>query len=526
MMDGKEKKDENMSAPLLEADVVLREFGIITKNSLEGRWFSQRDQQDSVDYCYNLVCNTLERVERILLKVTGDCFSVNGHEVMLSDASSRYFLDVLENRDITSLVILKGVTAEELQVFFDNLCVQPAILTERGGLSTALSTAGVNNIKLHRVVYREVTDEQVVVERKDLDAAGLDAEGATEEQVKEILRGGNLSEARSDALKEMAEHDAPALAGMMDSVSEEKHERPRADRVVEMLRKAYAGLRGSGVADTQRGRKVLERMIEQVADELLERRGDESAVADAIKQTVDEITCSLQTETLALAYARQRKLLERNETQILKFLKRHPDTEVATGLMKEQLDESGVDPAEWERMAFRSGTQPELDAPTESETVKQLKELSQRAAEAPDAEISEVDRNALGALLKHLSGEMDQLEQSASRRIDQLVAAIQEDVAVRKKSKGKKATLPRAKLMEMLSEIIQELCQPLSVVSCTPGMLESNSLGEMAQAQIDMVKLARENSERLEGLVNQLRNISGNPDSLSPDSEILSSLYQ
>ena len=239
-----------------------------------------------------------------------------------------------------------------------------------------------------------------------------------------------------------------------------------------------------------------------------------------------DLTSSLQAESLAVAYSRQRKLLERDEARILKFLKSRNDADSGARSLTERLSAAGIDPVEWEQILLRSGAD-ELPAPDASpDAVRRLQTLAAFMSQREGKGVTPTDQARLGGVLAQVEGEMNALVEKSERRIDRFLAVLREDEVVSGGSKGKRQAVARSKLMAMLAEIIQELCQPLSVVSCTLGMLEAQSLGGLAGSQLEMVKLARESNERLEGLVDKLRNISGNPTSLSPDAAIIGTLYE
>ena len=89
---------------------------------------------------------------------------------------------------------------------------------------------------------------------------------------------------------------------------------------------------------------------------------------------------------------------------------------------------------------------------------------------------------------------------------------------------GKK--MPRKQLMELLAEIAQELCQPLAVINCSVDMIRGGSLGEVSSTQVEMLCLAAESGSKLQTLIDKLMQISGVPETRSPDASIQESLYK
>jgi signal transduction histidine kinase len=103
-------------------------------------------------------------------------------------------------------------------------------------------------------------------------------------------------------------------------------------------------------------------------------------------------------------------------------------------------------------------------------------------------------------------------------QVDESAVAALEDAA---RAQGQAVRITRRQLLEMLAEIAQELCQPLSVVQCSLDMVSSRMLGEVSDSQMEMLKLALESVTRLQGLVEGLRTVAGVPQSLTPDPGVL-----
>ena len=91
---------------------------------------------------------------------------------------------------------------------------------------------------------------------------------------------------------------------------------------------------------------------------------------------------------------------------------------------------------------------------------------------------------------------------------------------------GKPLKMPRQQMITILAEVVQELCQPLSVITCATDMLASKALGELSQGQIDIVKMVSESAVRIQMLAKSLEKIAAQPKTLSPDMTIQKSLYQ
>ena len=94
------------------------------------------------------------------------------------------------------------------------------------------------------------------------------------------------------------------------------------------------------------------------------------------------------------------------------------------------------------------------------------------------------------------------------------------------KKVGRGPKVSRKRMLAVLAEITQELCQPLSVITCSISMVVSKSLGNVTDPQVDMLKLASESAAKMEVLIDNLEKISGLPTDLAPDSAIQRALYE
>ena len=80
--------------------------------------------------------------------------------------------------------------------------------------------------------------------------------------------------------------------------------------------------------------------------------------------------------------------------------------------------------------------------------------------------------------------------------------------------------------MVLLAEIVQELCQPLSVINCSIEMIKSSHLGAVSDSQLEILNLASTSGDRVKLLVDKLLELSGLPTTMTPDADIQSSLYR
>jgi hypothetical protein len=161
---------------------------------------------------------------------------------------------------------------------------------------------------------------------------------------------------------------------------------------------------------------------------------------------------------------------------------------------------------------------------------KTLDELEQRTAPPGGAESAEPDGAELIEALRAINRQVDGLVAGARDRIRDLAQAVADEETDASPggpwdSVPRRPTMSRRRLLTVLAEIVQEACQPLSVIQCSVELMSSRSLGDVTDTQVDMLRLASESAAKIRILIDDLRRIAGEPEALSPDKQIQSSLY-
>jgi hypothetical protein len=145
----------------------------------------------------------------------------------------------------------------------------------------------------------------------------------------------------------------------------------------------------------------------------------------------------------------------------------------------------------------------------------------------------------VGAASKNVKSVLGQIHETlvgmtevSRREISTLASQVEEDSktidsiesAARRRGIGLKLT--RGELVQRYAELNQEIVQPLTVSSGVIDLLHSGKTGAMTQAQLDLLKMALESMDRVSQLVKYLNHVSGLPDSLTPDSQLISDTYR
>ena len=139
----------------------------------------------------------------------------------------------------------------------------------------------------------------------------------------------------------------------------------------------------------------------------------------------------------------------------------------------------------------------------------------------------EESQEAFDGMLTQVSSEIGNLVDGTAQKIKNIASEVQADIKAAEaaeqvaEEQGIGLILSRRKLLEMLIEVSQELCQPLAVIKCSIEMIMTRRLGEIPERQQSMLEMISDSTLRLNALINGLMEISGVPDSLSPDRELL-----
>ncbi len=422
---------------------------------------------------------------------------------------------------------------------------KPADLLANGGFAAALAADAIVGVVTKTVIYKAVTEEEIVIHK---DAVGGPGGGLGEEATETVLAflEGDADVSEEDAAKGLAAAagDAQTVSDLVLKAAEDQQEKGDADGheefssvVVGCLRKAYDLLSSDKSAKTQKGKKNLQKMLKLVEKEILDKLKavangasiEDAFVTDAIEEMEDE----LKIDGLASDYMKKRTAIDSNEKRILRFIRAKGLDKIEDTDLQERLFAGGLDMEGWRELVSKSGIQKGGPAPEGGEGG--LEAMGHLAVLLHEMEHSIGGAGAVGAGIEGLDKvavsvqkEIQGLVQKTEKKIRDLVENMQLENEAEAKGEpvpaGKK--MPRKQLMELLAEIAQELCQPLAVINCSVDMIRGGSLGEVSSTQVEMLCLAAESGSKLQTLIDKLMQISGVPETRSPDASIQESLYK
>lgn len=518
---------------------LVRHLGQIMSNtSLYGP--QHKVTQQAINKGFEFLSGFFQKWERISFTLAENSLLADGRQVEMKSNLLAALLKQLSAIEVGSFSLNRGMSIEDFTKLMELLNTHPEKMKAMGSFSSALAQSGVSShVQAKSVVYQLVTEEDVVVNKGELETAlsgaggagGEGGEGSGKKSVEEIIAflKGTAGDMSMDI--EQAAADTHQLADLILKAAEISPEKAElgggetlGDIVVGCLRRAYQSMLRDPASKTQQGKKTIAKTLMLLQEDILKGLHDlagpaSEEVAAMVAEAVDEMNNELQVDALASDYVKKRKGIETTEKKILRFMKSAgKDNPEASEALKEKLIEGGLDAQDWQQLLVKN-------------------------AEAAIAKAGGgvAGAEALGSLLTQMNKLFDPKKIAAGRtpdpkEVDQLVTQLEQEVATVTAEAEQKLDLlarrlrdrpemSREAMLAMLAEIGQEICQPLSVVNCSVDMIRNKLLGPVSPQQEEMLALAAESIARLETLANKVIEISGVPQGTKPDAEILDDVY-
>ncbi|MCK5849648.1 MAG: hypothetical protein KAH23_01940 [Kiritimatiellae bacterium] len=555
-------------------------FGLIINNTANSYWFSDSDTKNATNECFEgLVSAFAVSGDKIEIDVIGESLTMNDEVVDIDDHLIGVFAQHLRSLDIASFVVMKGIDSAEFEKLVEVLSARPDEMVQLGGFSNVLKQFNMAHVHAISVKYERVSDDDAVVAKNKLqDGKSKLSKEDVAEKVAAIFKDKGLSD--DDAVKLMAEAAAdPArmadliceasATGEKDGVKEGAVDEKAGEKMLDNLQKTFDMLMQGPSARTQKGKKDIAKMLGNIEKEMLKKlKGpDAKEQAKAVSEAVDLMRDELKMEALAAEYMKKRKAIADSEERILRYIKAKGLDQVADTELEGKLAESGLDAGGWGELVQKSGATdvPGMGGglpvaggvPGSGVAGSGVAGAVGAGTGAGGDGFSHLSIGHLATLLDHLEDQISKVEGDDGGQTPEEVASALTEVnneingmmvGTQKKitdfvgeimaeqeestegeqgdvAKKKSTTMTKRRMLQVLAEIVQELFQPLSVVNCTLDMIVSKALGDVADTQIDMLKLARESTEKIQMLIDALNKISGVPDSESPDAEMIKTFY-
>lgn len=301
----------------------------------------------------------------------------------------------------------------------------------------------------------------------------------------------------------------------------EKNLDPRsfADSFLNSLKKTYQSIQ----ENAPRGGRRAPEAIREINRGLVEWMASPEAsplpenTAHRARGLAEEAAAKAEISAAYNAYLSGQETFRRAEEQWQAVKNRYgPDQVLAAGISPE-----GAEPEQAPPGTFPPAAPPSPAAPVpppsgpESEENLALQAMLSALRFSAEDEGGGVDYTRE---IEKLQEQIDRLIDSTAQKIDALLDKAEQ---LKKTDAPAKAASPE-ELLNMLSEAVQELLQPLSVVNCSLDILAGPRYDTLNEAnRRNTISLALENSRRIETLIGKLGAVSGMPKDLHPHPEIL-----
>lgn len=527
-----------------ELNALIDEMGAIFYNTIHDSWLSAADVDEALTRTFDAAEKALAQYKRLAFSIRGNEMTVNKEPYIPEGSSATTFLSHLSGMEAGHFTINHGVDKLELSRFIGVVTLQRHELAEQGGFYEAVNHEGFEHIAAVKVRIQEVSEDETVISQQELEAKLQEERAKAEDAAMAMLSGETDpdSEASLSGIHTVAS-DSDVMAGLIMQAAGKDADlvaQGNGRAVVGCLRRAFNGLMKDPSIKTQMGKKALMKTLRDLEKQILVQMDDEhdddakGAVTEAIEEMRDEI----QMDAIAEEYTKRLNAIESSEKRILRFIKSHGLDQAQDSDLALKLSEAGLDVSGWHALLAKSKTGTAEDrALGESEdgtmaavgNLATLLDQLMTDVEATPTEATPPEEQAdrLTQHLTEVNAEVQQLTAVTEHKIHDLVAEIQADLAT---PEGAEAAAPqrlsKRKLVKALAEIVQEICQPLSVVGCSLNILTEKMLGELTDPQMDTLKLANESVQKIHKLVDAMVLIAGMPTELDPDSTLQRAIYE
>jgi len=457
--------------------------------------------------------------------MTIDDVPITTHGVLLKSLERR-----LVRLRISGLRITRGILEEELAKLVELLAVN-----EAETFRSEISQVGLSHVAPQVTHLQNVREDQTVASKKDLaeissngvlvleeePLGGGSADGNPPsvhvEQIVAFLKG-DISIDEAEVGEEFARlaSDPDRLGQLiMESVAIRQAASGLAgesigDIVLGCLRRTYEGLRQQpafqspeGVADLKKALLLLE---ESMLVKMRKLAGDSNPELDRqIVQAIREMDENLGFELAANQYVAHREALRENEQQLQSYVQAK-GVEMAEGLIAD----IGFPSGDWRRIVVES--QRSAGDGETSSIVAGLDTLATVFEKLETLVKSEPsDEGQIKDLLGQASNTLDDTLCSTREKLENLSVQLSESEKDTGTIGGQALAMDRKELLSSISEISQELMQPLTAITASLEMLLSGYAGVLNPDQRTMLDIASNSGEHLTFLMKELIAIVGFP---------------
>jgi hypothetical protein len=293
------------------------------------------------------------------------------------------------------------------------------------------------------------------------------------------------------------------------------------DLVVGCVARAVDRLTGGAAARSAKGRAQIKKSLVMLEESLLQRLHELAggAAAEAVEKLVTDRVESLDMDALAAKYVRGRRAAEDSADKLRRLILQSGGDAQQMEELRGRLKTQGLDPEGWRELFIRRA-EPDSRSEDGAEDVRRLVTLMSRMEEV----FSRIEKAGDGKP----SDELQELVAAAGRQTERIARRAESSIEKLKRVLEGDTTVPAITgkaLRQILAEIIQDLSQPLQVISMAFSMLETGGAGRKDGNWVELLSMARVANQRMAHLIQCMIRIVGTPVILQPDRAVLDAVY-
>ncbi|OVE75905.1 hypothetical protein BVX97_03065 [bacterium E08(2017)] len=531
-----------------DAEIIVRTLGIAFNNTT---LYSPQHHvtKQALEDCYNIVIAAINQAGELTIAISDDNLMLNGELVDLSNPLMKLVVSTLTDLEIGSFAITGEMPKEKFMQLMDILNSKPDDLKAFGGFGEAVQHFELPSVKATRISVLQITEDEEVVSKDDGKIQIEDAANNIAEFLKQSADSAEDIEGLAEQLKTVASEDSDRLSDLIlqsasdvpDAAADKPEEDDYTADVIASIQRVYDAIASDPSFKTQKGKKQLKKALAELEKSIVSRLksgdqefsdGDFARITESFETLRDEI----EIDGLATEYMKKRSAIESNEKRLLRFIKSKGIDKIGDSDLKDKLSSGGLTVEEWQHLLFKSGVGASIPTDDASgvemvghlATLLHQMEASSHLVEST-AEGEGVDKESIENIMGDVDKEVQKMVLRAEKKIQTLVEKVKEedddDATEAKSGETKKRGISKRKLLEQLAEVVQELCQPLSVINCSIEMILQGAIGEVSEPQVEMLKLADDSTRKVQVLIDHLLELSGVPKTLQPDKGIQDSIY-
>lgn len=529
------KMNHAASDPPTPPDVapVIAAMCLVIGNTMAHRWLSPFDQADATRVAFRRLTEWFGAAGcgELYLRHLVDRLEAADQALDMSLGDVAPLAGQMEALDLRGLVVQKEIAEGEFKNFLEILSAEPDELLLLGGFQSFAAKIGVTHVVVRNIVLREVAEDDIVVRKARFADVVANRPGG-HSRLLDFLRstGGEATDAVREAL-ESAQDDCEGVGALLLETAKDAPDAGLA--LGDAVRRAFECWSAAPAARTQKGKKELARFVGRLQNWLTAQTSGTEGAADALNETFDAIGDELKMDAMTAEYLRRRRAISESESRILRYIHRKGREGIEQTDLEQRLMEGGLQGGDWRDLLVKSGVAgsggPEATVRRVASRLLGLEDALRSRRSAGGA----VDPGKLTQDLKQIAVDVDALVVDTGRKVQDIIDEYRQDAQDEQSAEAdaagpeakKRGPSSRKALYEKLSEIGQELCQPLAVINCSISMITSGRLGGVTGTQADVLNLATESVQKLQKIVDSLMRITGVPQALEPNAEIQSNIY-